>query len=66
MGEIILFPVLIISFSVFNSFFNSLVSMEKMLQTECFDQRPRSGRNNSVSCLDNSISRLENLFRTPW
>ena len=56
MGEIIPFPVGIISFPVLKINFETLGTNEKHLVKEVFDQRPGSGTNNSISCLDNAIS----------
>ena len=63
MGEIIPFPVWIIPFPVWIIPFpllkidlNTLEQMRNILQNKFFDPRPASGRNNFISCLDNSIS----------
>ena len=39
---------------------DSLDQMRNILEKSYFDQRPGSWRNNSISCLDNSISCFEN------
>ena len=40
--------------------------MTNILKKKFFDQKPGSGRNNSISCLDDSISCFENQFWIPW
>ena len=55
-GEIIPFPVWIISFPVLKIEFELLGSNEKHFVRDVFDQRLGSGRSNSISCLDDSIS----------
>ena len=60
MGEIIPFPVWMIPFPVLKINFKPLGTNERHLVKEVFDQRPGSRRNNSISCLDNSISCFEN------
>jgi len=42
--------------------FEPLGTNEKHSVKEVFDQRPGSERNNSISCLDDSISCFENYF----
>ena len=48
--------------SCLKSFLISLVNMENMSSKKVFYQRPRRWRNNSISCLDHSISCLENFI----
>ena len=48
----------IVPFPVLNVYFEPLGSNEKHLVKEVFDQRPGGWINNSISCLDNSISRF--------
>ena len=68
-GEIIPFPVWTIPFPVLKINFEFFGTYKKHFGKEFFYQRPRSGRNNfisclhnSISCLNNSISCLENQF----
>ena len=62
MGEIIPFPAWIIQFPVLKINFETLGTNEKGIVREVFDKRPGSLRNNSVSCLDKSISCFEINF----
>ena len=52
----------IIPFPVLKINFEPLGSNERHLYKKFLNQRPGSGRNNSISCLDNSISYFENQF----
>ena len=60
MEEIITFPVWIIPIPALKTSSEALGTKEKHFAKEDFYQRPGSGRNNSISCLDYSISCLEN------
>ena len=65
-GEIILFPIWIILFPVLKINFEPHRTNEKHFLKKVFDQRPGSWRNNSISCLDDSISCFENQCWTTW
>ena len=60
MGKIIPFSVWIIPFPVLKINFEQFGTNERYFVKEVFDPRPESGRNNYISCLDNSISYFEN------
>ena len=60
MEEIIPFPVWMIPFPVLKTNFEPFGSNKKHFVKKVLDQRLGSGRNNSISCLDNSISCFEN------
>ena len=55
MEEIITFPVWSISFPVLKTNFESLGKYGEDIVKEFFDQRPGSGRNNSISCFENQF-----------
>ena len=64
MGKIIPFPVWIIPFPVLKINFKPLGLNDTQFVKDVFDQRPGSGRKNSISCLDNSISCLKINFES--
>ena len=65
-GEIIPFPVWIIPFPVMKTILESLKQMGILLLKKFFDPMTGKGKNNSLSCLDNSISIFWKPFRNHW
>ena len=64
--EIIPFPVWKFHFLFCKSILKPSEQIKNILWKKFFDQRSGSGRNYSISCLDNSFSCFENQFWDPW
>ena len=63
MGKIIQYPAWIIPFPVLKINFEVIDTNVNCLVKDFSYQRPGNGRNNKISCLDNTISCFENHFQ---